>query len=144
MIDDLLQPSLSERPPARPLFSTTTLILSGLFGGGVGALAIFTVNAQRAHRWSRDLWLITLGLPLALLWPVVGMPTLPSGVRLANKLVGLLLAMLAYWLHRDIYRAQNLFGTPSPNGWPAGIGAVVLGSLVTGLVQAALFARGLG
>lgn len=142
MDPDLLQPTLSQRP-TRALYSSTTLFACGVFGKGLGALAIAALNIERAGRWRQDGWLLLVGLPLALGWPWLWLQLAaltPGGLRVGNTLVGMAIAGAAYGLQRELQRAQDLFGEQRPNGWRVGVPAVIVGALATGAIQSSWLA----
>ena len=147
----LLRPSLhadAGQPRAAP-YSSTTGFLSAFFGGPFALLGITALNVHRAGRWKADVAWWVAGVILALSWflllprasffPVVNtalVEALGRGAwRYADRAFSLGLFGVAYWRHRSLDRAADLFGLRRPNGWIAGVGAIVLGTLASALMS---------
>jgi hypothetical protein len=148
---DLLQPSLGhegQAPRAAP-YSTTTGFVSSFIGGPFAALIISALNVHRCGRWRADApWLAVVVL-LALAWSawlpstafyaswhasVVGALG-RSGWRYAGQVVALALYGLMYWRHRREDRAADLFSLKRPNGWLAGLLAILAGGGLSTLMH---------
>ena len=130
METDLLRPSIGRAEPTRPLYSSTALFVPAFFGGPVAAAVIFGMNAARAGRLPRDAaWLVCGALMLVVVpWSTLEFwPEAAPKLRLVIRAAGLLAAAAFYWRHRQLHRAQGLFGVASPSGWIPGVGAIVLG-----------------
>lgn len=130
METDLLQPSIGRVEPTRPLYSSTALFVPAFFGGPVAAAIIFGMNASRAGRLPRDAACLVAGALLLVIVPWTALafwPEVATQMRLVIRAAGLLAAAVFYWRHRQLHRAQALFGVSSPSGWIPGIGAIVLG-----------------
>ncbi len=151
--EELLQPSLGNAAlVARAPYSVPTVILTGVIGGPIAAIAIVLLNSQRLRRLRRDM--LPLGamalIAVATVWMTIGPGqelwfSQGDSERLASIVVrasGLLLAVLGVYLHSHQERTAALMGLTRPNGWLAGIACILVGWSVP-LLGIALLAAGL-
>lgn len=145
-VDHLLRPSLAARAPAEPIYSVRASFLTAFFGGLFAAAVIGGLNARRAGRLQKDLWILvvaSVAWAAAMVWAGHGMAagTLPSwldfggspqrGVRYTGRFLGMALFGIVYLRHRQIYRALALVGEEAPNPWRAALTSIGLGIMLT-------------
>lgn len=142
---DLLRPSLADSGAlAAAPYSNQVLFLSAFFGGPPAALGCFVLNSLRLGRWRRDVAAIAAGaaiyLGLLLWWQRAGpeLIAIPKVQSLLMRALGLALAGVAAWQHRQEQSACRLMGLAQPKGLLPGIALVLLGWAVGGLLQAVL------
>jgi hypothetical protein len=137
--DDLLQPSLTEdRVEATAIYSPTAGYVCSFFGGPIAAVAFASVNSRRLGRLPADLpWLIAaLALfVIALWWAFMGrypdplQPWIQENVEISVRVLGVVYFGAIYLLHRRHYRAMQMMGIESPNGWGVGFACAAIGIL---------------
>jgi hypothetical protein len=135
--NDLLQPSIGRvDSPQRAIYSATAGYLTAFFGGPFAAIGMAGLNAWRLGRLRTDALALAGGIALAvglvafLLRPeLFGYQELEFAardVRIASRVLALLL-FGAYWLmHRRYYRGMQILGLEPPRPWPAAIACVAV------------------
>jgi len=138
--DDLLRPTLSEYRQSPALYNSTGMALAAFFGGPLGAGVYGAANTFRLGRLSQDLPLLlalvaaAFLLPyelhrLGVMQPIAGF--LDSGPQRSFEILlralGLGCFGAIYLMHRRFFRAAQVAGAESLQGWIPGIAAVVLG-----------------
>jgi hypothetical protein len=142
-LEHLLQPSLSEDVPHRPLYSVRAGFFVSFFGGVHATLIFSFLNSRRLSRAREDLWLY---LAVGLVWLIAlgafaghaAGSELPGwlaiagdstrGLRYASRLVGLIVFGLFYLRLRPFYKAAELAGDAPPSPWLAALGAIGAGT----------------
>ncbi|MDC6168666.1 hypothetical protein [Paucibacter sp. XJ19-41] len=143
--EDLLRPSLPANGAlAAAPYSNQVLFLSAFFGGPPAALGCFALNSLRLGRWRRDVVPIAAGaaiyLGLLLWWQRAGpeLIAIPRMQSLLLRALGLALAGVAAWRHRQEQSVCRLMGLAQPKGLLPGIALIVLAWAVGGLLQVLL------
>jgi hypothetical protein len=95
------------------------------------------------RRLPQDAAWIAAGALLLLIAPWLAMQSeaLQPHLRFVLRGAGLLAAALYALRHRPHYRAQEMFGVPSPSGWAIGLAATVTGFCTNIAVVIALTPR---
>jgi hypothetical protein len=139
--EELLRPSLGDRPITRAPYSVRTAFITSFFGGPFAAIGIIGANSVRLQRWRQDL------LPLGLLFAATAgffaslhltawgedlgnyLFTLAGqrGVPYLSRVIALAIFGIGYALHRKEQRSADFMGLDRPNGWIGGIACIVGG-----------------
>lgn len=139
-IEGLLQPSLSQHQPKKPMYSVTAHALVAFFGGPI-ALVLFSglsvrhIGLLRQHlvyylllligaiaaTYFMSFWLVT-GWPE---WLAIGSKA-SSSFKLVNRLLALALFGVIFLFQRHYFSISN-FHKDDSNPWIPAIGAGVIG-----------------
>ena len=134
--EDLLRPLLGGVDKGVSLYPVMTGYLAAFLGGPVAAAFVALLNSARLRRLKRDWPIAVLALAVEaayLQWRASGgiarLQAFTGGIPewLPHRLLALAFFALLYAAHRTYYRNMAIVGMKSPNGWLAGIGAIVVG-----------------
>jgi len=148
----LLSPSVAAARTERG-YSVTATFLTAFFGGPLAAVFMHGLNSRFFGRWARDQVLLAAALLLAI-GGVIGLAILrvrpdlapfapgffadSSRVRIASRVLALLLWAALYLRLRPSYRAAELMGGHR-SGWRDGVICVITAILLQfGLVMLAI------
>jgi hypothetical protein len=144
-IDDLLTPTLSPGAGQAPsIYSLTASVLTAFFGGPFAVIALTAVNSWRLDQVRRDIPILsllataTIGVLFLLVRadhvPLMPFVELPDDRALLIKAWALAIFGMCALLHQRFQRNMSFSATPRPNPWPAGIGCVLIGIVMTRFV----------
>lgn len=137
-IDDLLQPTVAESAPKRPLpWRVSSQLWVAFFGGVPAVTAIAYLNAGRLgasankRRWILVAGIVALAVTMAVIaWFVLARKDRYL-TRLAVRLVAVLLFLVLARIQRDDDRQHQVFGAGEyASLWRAGILATVLSAVL--------------
>ena len=145
-LEGLLEPSLAGGSGARAIYSLRACFFVAFFGGPFAILLFAGLNSRRLGRLAADAWIYAVGAIVTVVFIAFAFQGLDSGTapawlsalgegpratRVATRILAMALFGVVFLAHRRFYKAADLSGEDPPSPWLPGIGATLVGALLS-------------